>query len=228
MSEMQNEELGTEQQTQAEEPTENNSVDQPTEQHQEAEAAPQKHDNIRALREAKYRAEQERDEMRRRMAELEQKMNAQPEPADDDYVEWRQVKTHLNKIQKQLTAQTNEQRLRQSYPDIDSVINSQTIAQLNELEPELARTIASNTNEYDKAVAAYKAIKRCGLYQDPQVQLQKKQIAQNTQKPQASNSVAPQEGDSPLHQANAFSSGLTPELKSKLWKEMQEAMGNKI
>jgi hypothetical protein len=189
---------------------------------------PSKDENFARLREAKTRAERERDELHARLVELEKTMQKKEEPADDDYVEWRQVKGHLNKIQQQLEQQTIEQRLKQQYPDIDQVITADAIATLNEREPELARAIRANSNQYEQAVAAYKALKRFGIYQDPASRKQQERVEQNMSKPRSLNSLAPQEGESPLHKANAFADGLTDDLKAQLWKEMRQCIDDKI
>lgn len=181
---------------------------------------PQENINIRRLREAKEALQKERDEMRKRLEQYEQKRteNNEPEPSEDELVERR----HLNELRHELT----QMRLQQAHPDIDRVIRPVTVAMLNEQAPEKANEIAAIRDPYQKAVAAYKAIKELNIYKEENPQ--KKVIQQNHQKPRSAASLSPQEGDSPLHRANAFANGLTDDLKAQLWKEMQEHTGNKI
>ena len=51
-----------------------------------------------------------------------------------------------------------------------------------------------------------------------------KAIAQrNAAKPKPLASVSPQQGSSPMSQANAFANGMTKDLKAQLLKEMRDA-----
>lgn len=200
--------------------------------------------NLRAMREEKERIEQEHQEALKRLAEYEkQRETAKPEQAeedldiqlaDDDLFEGK----HYKKLQKQLKKQqeefkkyqeqvkltSTEAKLKSQYSDFDSVVNDKNIRELRTQEPELAETIASTKDMYSKAVAAYKMIKKLGIYVEDNFQQERKIAQANSLKPKPLASVSPQKGDSPLSQANAFANGLTPELKRQLVKEMRDSI----
>lgn len=203
---------------------------------QPQETLQQKDLNFRNLREAKERAERERDELMRRMQEIEAR-NQQLTPEDpepnlnpDDLVEWKYVKKEINKLKQELkgyqqhsSQASAEARLKSQYPDFDKVVTKDTIEQLSQAEPELAATLRANTDLYGQAVSAYKLIKKLGLYQEDTYQEDRERAQRNAAKPKPLTSIAPQQGDSPLSRANAFANGLTPELKEQLRKEMMSA-----
>lgn len=196
--------------------------------------------NLRELRAAKAKAEKEREELAARLAQYEQQQQQQmhqqqpPEQEadigslrDDDLIEAK----HLKEIQKQLqsfkqqqTEATDETRLKSRYGDFEKVVNEETINALKAADPEFAETIAlSRSSLYSRGSSTYKRIKELGLYVEDSHVKQKETAQANASKPRPSNSVSPQAGDSPLSMANAFSNGLTDDLKKQLWKEMQEA-----
>lgn len=180
--------------------------------------------NIRMLREEKERYQRERDEYYRRLQELESKKQAQEEksPYDDsDLVEYRTVKEETNKIRREMAAEMAEWRLKTQFPDLSEVLNNENIQLLNTLEPELAESIAQNQNPYNKAVAAYKAIKRLTAGEP----VEKTRAQQNSVKPRAAQSVAPQ-SESPLAKANAYGNTLNDESRDMIWKEMQSILNN--
>jgi hypothetical protein len=77
-----------------------------------------------------------------------------------------------------------------------------------------------NPNFYSQAKSAYRAIKMYGFAKEDAYSKQRDTVQKNVSKPRPLSSVSPQEGQSPLSRANAFAEGLTPELASELWKEM--------
>lgn len=197
------------------------------------------------------KAEKERDEALRILKAIEQEamryqqqappVETQEEEADynlgdDELVEGKHLKKMLSKEQKRLK-QLEENLLRQQrysqenaihaqlkskYDDFDQVLTAENIAALRDTKPSLAKSLALNPDLYEKAVDTYSLIKDLGIYR-PDLYSKEKEIAQrNASKPRSLNSIAPQQGDSPLSQANAFANGLTPELKKKLYAEMLE------
>lgn len=205
--------------------------------------------HIRELREKarKYEnLEREHNEMKRKLQEYEAKTpKAEPSLDDDDInispddiVEGKHIKKviqsykrdikqlreALESVQKHTESTTAEARLKASYPDIEKVINDENIAQLQELEPETAALLRTSGDFYNKAIVAYKAIKRAGIYKEDEFAADKERAARNSLKPRASASVTPQQGESPLARAGIYQNSLTDEAKSLLWKEMQESM----
>lgn len=211
------------------------------EQEQPEQTLSKREQSFRNLRQAKEQAEREREEYSRRLQELEQKVNQQsqsqqdkseddPQLAPDDLVEWKHVKKNFDKLnnklkeyeqKSQMTAA--ETRLRNDYPDIDSVVTQENLQKLAKEYPEIAQSLNSNQDIYSKGSGAYKLIKQFGIGRSEEYDQQKQQTHENLEKPRPTSSVQPQKGSTPLENANAFANGLTPDLKKQLWKEMKEA-----
>lgn len=196
-------------------------------------AAPQKTSeqrNFDALRQAKEAAEHERDTYRRQLEAQRQQQQPQPQKqtvlGDDDLVEGRHIKAadeRYKKIEIQLRQELTETRLKVQFPDFDSVVNSDTVAQLKTAYPELAATLSQSTDFYNTGVSAYTLIKKLGIYDGKDHSSNQKIVQDNSAKPRPLSSVSPQQGESALSHANAFAGGLTPELKKKLNLEMMES-----
>lgn len=113
-------------------------------------------------------------------------------------------------------ALTVEDRVRSKYADYDSVVNKDNLERLFTTAPELVKMLKANQDDpYDQALAAYKLLKKFGVSAEDAVKLK-----ENQSKPRSVNSVGQ---TSALSQADAFSRGLTPDLRSQLWNEMKEA-----
>jgi len=197
--------------------------------------------NFKALRLEKERLERENFKALKQIEELQKKAEKPDEDmdlemSDDDLFEGK----HYKKIQRQLKKQkedleqyqaqikmtTTEAKLKAQYSDFDKVVNEETIKRLTKEEPEIADTISSTQNLYSKAVSAYKMIKKLGIYVEDNYAPDRDVVQRNSLRPKTSASVSPQQGDSPLTRANEFASGLTPELKKQLWREMEDAAKN--
>lgn len=216
---------------------------------QQQEQTKQDHPNFRSIREAKERAEQERDMLMKRMIEMEQYMRMQqqqqPQPVEepdvdldmdidaDALVEGKSLKKVTSKIKKleaalresQVRSQMSmaEAKLRSEFPDLDKVVTAENIATLNSQYPAIARSLKASNDMYDQASAAYTIIKNLGIYKDRALEQQQTKALANTHKPRSLASVSPQQGDSPLSKANAFANGFTDELKEQLRREMNAA-----
>lgn len=203
-----------------------------------------KEQNLAALRQLKQRAERERDEALRELQQFRTQNQSPPAKpnsspitiGNDDLVEGRHVQAlqqEIEKLRSEMTEHkqysstaTAEARLKASYPDIDKVVSKENLDILSVQEPELHASIMNSSDFFAKGVAAYKALKRFGIYQDDLYEPDRNTVQQNLQKPRPSQAIAPQKGDSPLSQANAFAQGLTPELKASLLKEMMDYRRN--
>ena len=197
--------------------------------------------NFARLREQRERAERERDEALRRLQQLEQSKQQPEEEAnpfdfggsDEDLAEIKHLKMiakrqaelerQIKEYQQQSTQQTAQARLKSQYHDLEKVVNDENIRRLQQEDPDLAQSLQYNPDPYTKYAAAYKAIKRMGIYQDDTYDAERQRAQTNVNKPRPLASVSPQQGNSPLSKANAFANGLTDELKSKLIREMQDA-----
>lgn len=199
--------------------------------------------NYREMREAKAKAERERDDYMRRLAEFESRQKAtEPEPVeedddvrlgDDDIAEGKhlskverkikKLEAKLAKYESQSTEERTEARLKAKYSDFDKVVSRENVALLTEAYPELARSMHSTDDLYTKAVSAYTLIKKFGIYQESPLSIEREQVNKNVAKPRPLASVSPQQGEGALSRANAFADGLTDELRSQLLKEMNSA-----
>ncbi len=202
--------------------------------------------NFRAVRERAERAERERDDYFRLLQQQElSKIKVQAPQEDEDLsfnvdadalVEGKHLSKVDRKIQnlerklaqyEQRSTETNaETRLKSQYSDFDSVVTPDNIATLKEDYPELAQAIIATPDLYAKGKTAYMLLKKFGIAADPVVVAEKALVQKNAAKPRPLASVAPQQGQSPMSQANAFANGLTKELSEQLNREMYEARRN--
>lgn len=194
--------------------------------------------NFLALREKAERAERERDEAIRYIQHMQMQQNAQA-PVDDDHnlapddlTEKRYVDKKINDIQHQLRQYeqyTIESRIRSQFNDFDQVVTPETIDILRNTYPEVAQSLHATPDLYNKAVSTYNIIKRFGIAKspNPQSEYEKSLLQRNNTKPRATNSVSPQQGETPLNKANEWANGtLTAERKAQLYREMMDAKNN--
>lgn len=211
-------------------------------QPQQAAEPTQEEKNFAALRNKAELAERERDAYHKRLQELEavqQNQQQQQQPTqeewnvnDDDLVEGKHIKAVKKDVEaqrkqmeaqrKQMEAMITESRLKAQYHDFDAVVNNDNIARLRTAYPEIAATLGSSEDVYNTAASVYTLIKKFGIYDGQNTEAQKQVVQENATKPRPLTSVSPQQGNSPLTQANAFANGLTKDLKAQLYKEMIE------
>ena len=204
-------------------------------------------ESFKMLRQKAAQIERERDEYARRLKEIETaKQVQQPQQQFDDedirigneeLVEGKHLSQYnkkLKKMEQQLQAyqqqsyqQSAEVRLKTQYTDFDKVVSRDNIEALRIAYPELAQTIGASGDLYNTGVAAYTMIKKLGIDQQEDYKEDVERIQKNAAKPRPLASVSPQQGNSPLAQANAFANGLTPELQKQLMQEMLEARKNR-
>jgi len=194
--------------------------------------------NFLALRDKAERAERERDEALRYIQQVQmQQQHQMPVDEDqnlapDDLTEKRYVDKKFNDIKNQLKQYeqyTIESRIRSQFTDFDSVVTPETIENLKNAYPEIAQSLHATPDLYNKAVSTYNIIKRFGIAKphNPQSEYEKSLLQRNASKPRATNSVSPQQGETPLNKANEWANGvLTPERKAQLYREMMEAKNN--
>lgn len=211
--------------------------------------------SFRELKDAKKRAERERDEYLRRIEELEarprhrESATTPKEQAEedeefhlgaDDIAEGKHIakvdkraqskikalEDRLAKYESKTAEERAETALRAKYADFDKVVSRDNIDLLSEAYPELARSLHATDDLYTKAVSAYTLIKKFGIYQESPFNSEKAAALKNVAKPRPLTSVSPQQGDSPMNRANAFANGLTDDLKAQLRKEMMQARMN--
>lgn len=175
--------------------------------------------NMAQMRIQLEQAQRERDQALRKLQERTDMLG------DDDIAEGR----HFNRVQQEIKSLKEEliqTRLKAQYPDFDAIVNVDNLSALREAYPELAATIQSSPDLYTQAASAYTLIKKFGLAPDHEVIANKNRVAANYTKPRPASSLSPQQGQSPLSRANAFSEGLTDDLRKELLKEMQSSRLN--
>ena len=96
---------------------------------------------------------------------------------------------------------------------------------LKAADPDLAEMIMKTPDVYKQASLAYRMVKQYGIHKvvDPQTLIEKATVIKNANKPRPMAAVSPQQGNSPLSQANAFANGMTKELQASLLKEMRQS-----
>lgn len=214
-----------------------------------------KSDNFAELRNAreraeadKARAEAERNALMSQLLELQAKFQTrdkvkeqEPEDyeiniADDDLVagkDMRKVDSRTKALEKRLAqyeAQAKESaaesRVRSKCPDLDQVVTDENIYMLRQNYPEVAQSLASSPDNWDKLASVYTMIKTLGIHKTKSYESDKMKALNNVKKPRPVNSVSPQQGESPLSNVNAFVTDykMTKDAKAASWKEMQDAM----
>ena len=225
----------------------NETIAASTQTRQQQETEEQK--NFKAVRDMWRAAERERDEALRKLKQYE--TTSKPTTEDDDDIllgenELAEGK-HLAKVNKKIKAQASrnkqlqddleqqrqqlsaliaEQTIKTRYPDFDAIVNEETVKQLRENYPDIAASINSNQDFISKASAAYTMIKNLNIAKTDTYSAERDRVQRNAAKPRPIASVAPQQGNSPLAQANAFAEGLTDEVKQQLWQETQQFRKN--
>lgn len=206
-------------------------------------------ESFKAIREAKERAERERDALFSQMVEMQNRMQSKQETSapkqepvyddsdlsinEDDLVDGRyasKVANRIKNLESQLKNYQNqsheavvEARIRATFPDFESVVSKENVQMLNDQFPDIAKSLRDTQDIFSKASAAYTVIKKFGIHQESVYANDRAKAIINTQKPRPLASVSPQQGDSPLSKANAFANGMTSELKEQLRKEMYAA-----
>jgi len=183
--------------------------------------------NFRGLRESKKQLEREVSELREQMQRIidppAPRKEEEPEIMDDDLVEGRHLKRYLQRIEARLAeekAASVPDRLKSKFEDFEQVVTKDNVEKLKQLEPELYSSITSGNDLYTKGVSAYKALKRFGIVEDDTYAADKERVNKSHSRPMSTQAV---KGQGALHEANVFAQGLTPELRSKLYKEMVDS-----
>ena len=219
------------------------SEQQPAENlHQQTQVSPE--NSFKQLRAKAERAERERDELMRRLAEVEAKSRPQQPQEDEDFrigddeiaegkhlskiaKKMKKLEEQIANYQQQTNVSTTEARLKAQYPDFDKVVNKENIELLRESYPDVAATLNSSSDLYNTASSAYTLIKKLGIAQEDKYAEDRARAQTNAAKPRPLTSISPQGADSPLSRANAFAGPLTDDLKKTLHREMIEAIKNR-
>ena len=161
-------------------------------------------------------------------AEPKQEEDELAKLAEDDILTVAQARKLATKLARQSAEQllkerdalTVDDRLQAKYSDFGSTVTRENIELLKQTEPEVADSLMNFADDpYKQASLAYKYIKTYVPQKDAAMTKDRKKAEENSKKPLSVQAVGK---SSPIGQAHQFENGLTSELKSQLWKEMQE------
>ena len=197
--------------------------------------------NWKAIRERQKELERElkrRDDMLENLLKAQiQNVPSKPQEvdeldsiADDDYVpkakskrlvqkEIDPLKKRIDELEAQITHQKQSDQinnLRRQYSDFDEVVNSETMALLEQQDPELAQTIVDLKDPYKIGIQTYKYIKAMNLQAKVPDSRRSKEIDQKLEK--NAKTVQSPLANEKRPMAQAFK--LTEAEKSKLQEEM--------
>ena len=133
-------------------------------------------------------------------------------------IESRAEKKYIEMEQKRESSRFRE-RLRGKYADFDDVVNSETIAILEEQEPELATTIADLKDPYKMGLQTYNLIKAMNLSSHVQDKKRSKEVTRKLEKNE--KTVASPQAHSKRPMAQAYSIGtMDKQEKERVYNEM--------
>lgn len=185
-------------------------------------------------------ARREMQELKRQVRERDEILNRfqqhmAPEPevdeldslSDDDILTKSQAKKlatrmareEAERLYKERDASTAGDRIKSRFPDFDEIVTQENVEFLKKQKPELALSLSHNPDPYAQAVAVYDALKMIGVSGRKEPPVEREKALKNAQKPLSVNAITQ---NSAIGNVHMFENGITPELKAKLWKEMQE------
>lgn len=191
--------------------------------------------------EARKAAERRAEEAYKRLQELEQAAQQQPQRTQrsyddddvdpDDYVTGKHVRKYKEEIQEtrqtlealqQQIAMLEASQAVQDKSDFYQVVNDDNLALLRRLYPDDYNTLFRNTNIKERTRAAYNMIKNYGII-DRQVTEAKQRLEENKSRPQASATAPAQVSQTPLatmgeHERRV----LTDEQRKQIMRRLEE------
>lgn len=198
--------------------------------------------NFAELRRLQDQKNRELELMRREIDQLRQSQY-KPQPKDELPKDSLTEVHHVEKIvearlreqeeryQRQLESDRAihaERSLNAQYKDLYQVLSPENLRRLEQEEPELAASIASNPDTYSAKVAAYKQIKKLGITEDNYNSARmNERLAQNLQRPKNPAALAPRQGSQALQAAppaSGFADTITDDMAARHRKEMEEAI----
>ena len=148
--------------------------------------------------------------------------------AEDDILTVSQAKKLATKLARQTAeallkereASTVDERLQMKFPDFRDTVTRENIEILKEIKPRLAESLLKFADDpYQQSELAYEYVKAYVPQRETGMTKEKQKAMENSKKPVSVQAVGKA---SPIGQVHQFENGLTPELKTQLWKEMQE------
>ena len=167
--------------------------------------------NYKALREAKRKAEQERDAL---LAELNKYKSTESKNTSDDVVvktqkELEELKSQWTMYQQQAAAKQIEEKLKKEFPDLEKVVNDENIETLKARDADFANLtnseIKSPQDLYNRAISAYALIKKYGIYVEDNFDKERKKVEENLSKPRPAHTAVSGQGSAGLSDFARFS-----------------------
>lgn len=198
--------------------------------------------NFAELRRMQDQKDRELELMRREIDQLRQnsyKPQVKDELPKDALAEVHQVEKivelRLREQQERYDRQLQQERqvhaersLNAQYKDLYQVLSPENLRRLEQEEPELAASIASNPDTYSAKIAAYKQIKKLGITEDNYNSVRmNERLAQNLQRPKNPAALAPRQGSQALQSApvtSGFADTITDTDAARHRREMEEAI----
>ncbi len=110
------------------------------------------------------------------------------------------------------------ERLKSKFSDFDDVVNAESLALLEDEDPEYADTVSSLSDPYKAGLQVYKYLKSSNLLEKLPSRKRKKEVEQKLKKNESDVPSPSQYDKRPM--AQAFN--MAQEDSSKLWEEMQK------
>ena len=177
--------------------------------------------------EAQLKAQQQLIEQ---MKALNTPKNAEPELDENGYLNAGKTRELINreaekiaeaKIQQALAERENSQfhqRLKTKFSDFDDVVNSESIALLEEEDPDFADAVSSTSDPYKAGLQVYKYLKTSPILDKLPSRKRKKEVDQKLKKNESDVPSPAQYEKRPMAQAFNMANEDSP----KLWEEMMK------
>lgn len=175
-----------------------------------------------------------------RLTEAVTRQNAPPQPQEAQLPDWagvddedlltkKQTMGVAEKVAAEAVRKALKQREYEEAPkllddemkDYASVVTPENVERLKQTNPRLAASLGDVKDPYAQGALAYSYIKSQGIYSENNTAGNRERAMANARKPLPVSAAKPSNA---LESANAYANGLTPEVKQKLYQEMQAAI----
>lgn len=148
---------------------------------------------------------------------------------DEDLLTKKQTMSVAEKVAAEAVRKALKQREYEESPkliedemaDYSQVVTPENVERLKQTNPRLAASLGDLKDPYAQGALAYSYIKSQGIYKENDGANNRQRALENSKKPLPVSAAKPSNA---LESANAYANGLTPEVKRKLYEEMQAAI----
>lgn len=183
--------------------------------------------NFEALREAKKQAELERDELRAQLDARSNKPKQVESESETDMTrrEIKELKQNWRDQRDAIEGNRIEAQLRETYPDLDKVINKNNLETLKARDKTFSKLVGSKPSSpddlYHRAIAAYSLIKKYGIHVEDNHEGDRAKVAANMAKPRPASSAATTNSEG-LAEFSAFTNMNSEERRKAVFKLARE------